>query len=601
MNPIPERGQIPARYKWDLASIYTTDTAWEQAIGRVDEMLKRFAQFQGQLAQCPEKAADCLEAMDAIRLELGKLVVYAHSQFSVDTRDQTASSNQSRAIALVGRALGATAFVEPELLAIGPAPLKQWATENGRLTVYAHYFDTLGRRAAHVRSPDVEELLGQLRDPFRTAQATHSILADADLVFAPAISSTGEEKPVAQGTIDALLTDPDRSVRRSAYESYADAHLAFKNTMANCLANGVKQDVFTARARRYTSALQAAVSSNYVPEEVFHNVIDTFADNLPIWHRYWRIRREALGYDTLQEHDIKAPLVANPAVSLDQSIAWICEGLAPLGEAYVETIRRGVAQQQWVDVYPNQGKSSGAFSSGAPGTHPLVLMSFTDDLYSMSTLAHELGHSMHSYLTWQTQPLVYANYSIFVAEVASNFNQALARDHLLRTQPEPAFQIAIIEEAMSNFHRYMFLMPTLARFELEIHERVERGEALTADGMTSLMSALFREAYGGEVEIDEKRAGITWAAFHTHLYANFYVYQYTTGIAGAQALADRVLNQVPGAVDSYLNFLKSGSSRYPLDALELAGIDLTSREPIQQAFDYLARIVGQLEILLGQL
>jgi len=282
------------------------------------------------------------------------------------------------------------------------------------------------------------------------------------------------------------------------------------------------------------------------------------------------------------------------------AVEQICDGLSPLGQEYVATMRRGVLEQRWIDVYPNQGKRSGAFSTGAPGTYPFVLMSHTDDLESLSTLAHELGHSMHSYYTWESQPMVYCDYSIFVAEVASNVNQALVRDYLLRTNPDRRFQIGVIEEAMSNFHRYFFLMPTLARFELEIHERVERGEALTADSMIALMTDLFREGYGGEVQIDQDRVGSTWAQFSTHLYANFYVYQYTTGISGAHALAAGMLDGAPGAVDNYMAFLKAGSSLYPIDALKLAGVDLTTPEPVESAFAYLAGLVDRLAGLLGK-
>jgi oligoendopeptidase F len=598
MQGPPNRQQIASRHKWNLAAIYPSDAAWEQAISAFRQQLSAFAAHRAKLVS-PPAVADCLAALDSIRFELGKLAVYAHSEHSVDTRDQNASANQSRAISLIGEALGATAFVEPELLALGVDTLQQWAAADARLAIYEQYFASLARRAQHVRNDEIEELLGQLMDPFRMSETTHSILADADLTFAPAHASDDSERAISQGTLDALLADPDRKVRRTAYESYADAHLALRNTMANCMATGVKQDVFLARARRYGSALEGGVLPHFVPPQVFHNVVDAFVANLPIWHRYWRVRRQALGYDTLHEYDIKAPLATGPRVPFETAVDWISEGLVPLGREYVTALRRGVLEENWVDVYPNLGKSSGAFSSGAPGTSPLILMSYTDDIESLSTLAHELGHSMHSYSSWQTQPLVYADYTILLAEVASNFNQALVRDYLLRTHTEPSFQIALIEEAMSNFHRYLFLMPTLARFELEIHQRVESGRALTADALIQLMNELFAQAYGGEVEIDPQRTGITWAAFHTHLYANFYVYQYTTGISGGQALAAEILQGTPGAVERYLQFLRSGSSRFPIDTLQRAGLDLTQPEPIQKAYDYLSTLVDRLEQLVA--
>ncbi|HVA92662.1 MAG TPA: M3 family oligoendopeptidase, partial [Chloroflexota bacterium] len=349
------------------------------------------------------------------------------------------------------------------------------------LAPYAHYLDALEEAQAHVRSAEVEEVLGMVNDPFATASGAHRILADAELRFAPARDSRGAETAIAQGTIQALLTSPDRETRRTAWEGYADAHLAMKNTMAACLAAGVKQDVFRARVRRYPSSLEAAVSDNYIPSTVFHNLIATFRKNLPTWHRYWAVRRRALGLNDFHVYDIWAPLAVGKApLPFSRAVEWILEGLAPLGAEYVETVRRGVFEERWVDIYPNRGKRAGAFSGGGPGTHPFILMSYNDDVFGLSTLAHELGHSMHSYYTWQTQPLTYCHYSIFVAEVASNFNQAIVRAHLLKTNPEPEFQISVIEEAMSNFHRYFFIMPTLARFELELHERVERGEPLTA-------------------------------------------------------------------------------------------------------------------------
>jgi oligoendopeptidase F len=371
--------------------------------------------------------------------------------------------------------------------------------------------------------------------------------------------------------------------------------------MASCYAAGVKQNVFAGRARRYASALEAALYPNYIPVEVFHRLIETYRRNLPMWHRYWRIRRRALGYDTLYSWDIKAPLtVSPPRVPFAQAAEWIAEGMRPLGDEYVAVLRRGLREQRWVDVYPNQGKRAGAFSMGVPGTHPFIMMSYNDDLFSTSTLAHELGHSMHKHYTTATQPFVYANYGLFVAEVASNFNQALVRAYLLNSSDDPDFQIALIEEAMANFHRYFFIMPTLARFELETHERVERGQALTADGLIDLMADLFAEGYGGEVAIDRERTGSTWAQFSTHMYANFYTYQYATGISAAHALASRVLANAPGAAESYLAFLKAGSSLYPLDALRLAGVDMTSPEPVEQTFAVLAGLVDRLERLVDR-
>ncbi len=595
---IPLRSEIPTQYTWDAQSIFSSDDLWEAEIKKISEQLPSLEKFKGRLGESPQTLLQWFAAVEKILRSVGKVFVYASMFHNVDTTDQAAAAKNDRARGLLARTMAAMAFAEPELLAIGLAQLRRWTETEPQLAIYQHYFAELERRKGHIRSAEVEELLKQLSDPFRTAAGTHGILSDAELVFKPARNAQGEEFEIGQGTIGTLLTNPDRQIRRTAWENYSDAYLAYKNTMANCLAAGVKQNVFMARARRYQSALEAALTSNFIPVEVFHNLIATYKKHIPTWHRYWKMRKRALGYDKLYLYDTRAPLTQKPfKIPFAQTVDWICAGMRPLGDDYVQTMRKGLLVERWVDIYPNKGKRMGAFSSGVPGTHPFIMMSYNDDIFGLSTLAHELGHSMHSYYTWKTQPFIYARYGLFVAEVASNFNQALVRDYLLKTQKDPDFQITVIEEAMANFHRYFFIMPTLARFELEIHERVERGEALSAQTLIGLMADLFAEGYGNEVVIDRDRLGITWAQFATHLYANFYVYQYATGISGAHALAEGVLSGKPDAAQKYLELLKAGGSLFPLDALKLAGVDLSSPEPVEQTFGVLARYVERLEQL----
>jgi oligoendopeptidase F len=285
-------------------------------------------------------------------------------------------------------------------------------------------------------------------------------------------------------------------------------------------------------------------------------------------------------------------------ITYDQAVGWIVDALQPLGQEYVDVLKRGCLQDRWIDVYPNQGKRSGAFSSGRYGTFPFILMSFAGNIQDLGTLAHELGHSLHSYLTWESQPFIYSDYSLFAAEVASNFHQAMVRAHLFTQDLAPELEIALIEEAMSNFHRYFLVMPTLARFELELHQRAERGEGMSADAMIDLMADLVAEGYGPEMAVDRRRDGISWATFG-HLYADYYVFQYATGISAANALAYRITSGVPGAAEAYLGFLKAGNSLYPIDALRRAGVDMTSPEPVEQAFQVLANLVDRLERLVG--
>jgi oligoendopeptidase F len=596
---------VAREHTWDAESVYRTEADWQADFDEVAARLPDLMEFKGHLGAGPDQVADYFAASEAVLRSLGRITVYAGMFSAVDSSDQAATARSERVRSLAARVYATISWAEPEMLAIGIPRLRQWARDHDRLRVYDHHFERLGERQAHVRSDEVEEVLSLAAEPLQAAASIHGTLANAELAFDPATGTPGDHYEVAQGTYADLLSHPDREVRRTAWENYADAHLALKRTMATALATGIRRDVFFTRARRYSDSLEAALAPNNIPVEVFHNVIAAFRANTPIWHRYWRLRKRALGLDHLHVFDTRAPLSgARTPVPYRQAVEWIAEGLKPMGSEYVTAMRRGALEERWVDIYPNKGKRMGAFSMGVPGTHPFIFISYNDNVFSMSTLAHELGHSMHSWYSKGRQPYVYANYGLFVAEVASNFHQAMVRAHLLATNPDPDFQISLIEEAMANFHRYFFIMPSLARFELELHRRFERGEAVTADGMTELMASLLDEVYGGEVEhrapADRERSGITWAQFHTHLYSNFYVYQYATGIAGAHWLAERVLRGEPGAVDSYIDFLSAGSSMYPLDALRMAGVDMASPQPVNKAFEVMADYVERLEKLLAE-
>jgi oligoendopeptidase F len=598
-NSIPARSAIAREHTWNAESVFASVEAWAAELKSVLAAIPAVRRHEGTLSGGAPVVAEAMEAANALRRRADTVGMYATMHYFTDTANGAAAERRGQALGAVAQVYAATAFIVPELIAIGEATLTEWMKVEPRLTEYGHYFHDLFRQQAHVRSAEVEELLGLLADPFVSVSTTASMLTDADMQFRPGRNAGGEPVEVAQGSIDDILAGPDREARRTAWESYTDEFLAHKHTFANNLATSIIQNVFQMRARRHPTTLEASLFNNNIPVEVFRNLIATFKKNLPTWHRYWRIRRKALGVETLHPYDIWAPLTeARPHVPYETAVAWICDGMAPLGSEYVETVRRGCLEQRWVDKYPNQGKFSGAFSSGVQGTHPFIVMTYTDDIFSLSTLAHELGHSMHSYFSWRTQPYVYSGYSLFVAEVASNFNQAMVRAHLLRNNPQRDFQISVIEEAMNNIHRYFFIMPTLARFELECHERVERGQGLNAEGMIGLMADLFTEAYGGEVNVDRERVGITWAMF-SHLYADYYVYQYATGISGAMALSKRILAGEPGAAEAYIEFLRTGSSLYPLDALRRAGVDLSTPAPVETAFGVLAGLVDQLESLVG--
>ncbi len=595
---VPKRSEINTENTWNAPSVFQSVQAWETEFREVEASLSLLNLIKEKLTEGPISLYDSLQTIENIQRRTMKLMVFASMSYSVDTQDQISIGMYDHVHNLIGKMQGAAAFLNPALLALGNEKLKRWMIEDPRLTIYSHFMDNLFRKNAYVRSREVEELMGMLASPFSGPDSIYSSLTDADFKFKSAISSDQREVPVTQSTIEAVLHDPDREVRQTGWENYTDTFLMFKNSLANTLLASVKQDVFAMQVRKHKTTLEASLFEDNIPAEVFHNLISTFKKNLPTWHRYWRLRRRWLGVDVLHPYDIWAPLtISKPRLDYRQAVEMIAAGMKPMGDEYVQTLRRGCLADRWVDVYPNQGKTAGAFSSGSYDTHPFICMSFTDDVNSLSTLAHELGHSMHSYLTNRLQPFVYSGYSLFIAEVASNFHQAMVRAHLLKTNKEPLFQIALIEEAMSNFHRYFFIMPTLARFELEVHQRVERGEGLTADAMISLMTELFAEGYGGEMHIDHDRVGITWATFG-HLYYDYYVFEYATGISAAHALSNRILSGVPNAVQDYLGFLSAGGSVYPLDALKIAGVDLNTPQAVEETFDVLSGYVDKLEAML---
>lgn len=592
---LPPRSEIPEKYTWNAPSVFQSKADWEAACDTIMAELPELRGYQGKLSENPGTLADFLAVFERNFRLLGKILSYGNMSYSVDTTDQGAASMADRARGLFGQFRAATAFLDPELLQIGGETLAQWMDTEPRLAFMRHYVDNLFRRQAHVRSAEVEQVMGLTSEPMGAVSNIFAMLNNADLKFKPAVGSDGTEYPVAQGTYHTLMSNPDREVRRSAYESYNDGYLAYKNTFAATLMTSVKQDVFQMRVRGYDSCLEASLFENNIPVEVFHNLINTFKKNIPTWHKYWAVRRKVLGLDALQPFDIWAPIADKVHVSYEQAVDWVSEGMKPLGEDYVAALRQGCLEDRWVDVYPNVGKRNGAFSDGMHDTFPFIMMSHDDSMGGFSTLAHELGHSMHSYLSRKNQPVWYSRYSLFVAEVASNFNQAMSRAYLREAKADDAnFQIALIEEAMGNFHRYFFIMPTLARFELEVHTRAEKGQSMTATDLIALMTELFQEGYGDEMRVDHDRVGITWATF-PHLYSAFYVYQYATGISAAHALADQVLNG--DGAQRYMEFLSAGGSIYPLDALNHAGVDMTQPDAVETTFGVLSDMVNRLEQL----
>jgi len=598
-NKIPLRSELDKKSTWNAESVFPSVEDWEKELNQIIEDIPTVKEYQGKLSEGASVLLDALKAYDKLLSRAQTVTMYAVFAYHVDTTDEQAAGMQSKARRMYGMVAAAVAYIQPEILEIGKTQINKWMKENDGLKLYKQSIEDLFRRQAHVRSAEVEEILGMAREPLSGAAQSTSLLTNADFKFKSIKNSKGKVFEVTQGTISPLMHLPDRKARKAAYKSYMDKYVKHKHTLAANLSTSINANVFYMNAHKHESTLSASLFDLNIPTDVFHNLIDTFKKNLPVWHRYFEIRRKALGVKKLAYYDMWAPIVKKKVkVPYEKAVELICNSLAPMGSEYVETIRKGTLEDRWVDIYPNQGKSEGAFSYGVQGTHPFIMMSYTNEVTSMSTLAHELGHSMHSYLTWQNQPFIYSDYSLFLAEVASNFHQAMMRGHLLNSDIDKHFKLALIEEAIGgNFFRYFFQMPTLARFELETHQRAERGEPLTADSMIALMADLFAEGFGPSFDMDRDRVGMTWATFG-HLFADYYVYQYATGISGAHALSGRILRGEPNAVDDYLGFLKAGSSDYSLNVLKKAGVDLTTPQAVEETFAIMENYIDQLEKLV---
>ena len=598
MPTVPARADVPVESTWNHESVFPSFDAWREEYQAAVYAVSDIEPYQGTLAQSPARLAAWFDQHSALARRVWTLYMYPVMWQACDGNNEAIKGMVGQAQGLAGQFMAAVSFAEPELLAMDEETLLGWLKLD-ELSLYKQHIDDLLRKKKHVLSAEVEAVLGLLSDPLGRIESIRSALNDMDLTFDAAVSSAGAPQPLVQSTINNLLADSDRETRKNAWRSYADSYLKFNNTLATTYLASVKSNVVRARMRGYDSVLHAKLSPSNIPVEVFHNLIDTYKKHIPTWHRYWDVRRRALGYDSIHPWDIWAPLTSDdPALSFPEAVDMIAEGMAPLGADYVATMRRGCLEERWVDYAINEGKSEGAFSFGAYDSLPFIMMSFDGNLSSMSTLAHELGHSMHSHYTRATQPFIYSNYSMFAAEVASNFNQALVRAHLFARNDDRAFQLALIQEAMDNIHRYFFIMPTLARFEFEVHSRMENDEPLTPEMLNQIMSEFYAEGYGETMSDDPRRTGITWAQFG-HLYEAYYTFQYATGISAAHALANAILaGDDADAVDRYLAFLRAGGSDYPIPALQAAGVDMSTPLAVEATFAVLEGLVDRLEGLV---
>jgi oligoendopeptidase F len=583
MSSVPERSELSEKHTWDLESIYATDDDWEAAYEDVDARLADLEAYEGRLTESGETLLEALQLRDEIHREAEKVSAYARMRSDEDTRDQEYQALRARASSLMADVSSATSFFGPELQDCTREELQELVEEEPELATYEHYFDDVLRMKPHTRSAEVEELLSDLGDVLGAPSDAYSMLTDADLEFPTVEDPDGEAVEISQANFTKLLKEPDREFRQTVHESFFETLGDVRNTIGATMKNQVKKDVKLAEARNYDTAREAALDGANIPTEVYDNLVETVDDNLDKLHRHVDLKREALDVDEVQMWDLYMPIVdsESPEVPYEEAKEHVVEAVAPLGEDYQNRVADGL-ESRWVDVYENRGKRSGAYSGGTYDTQPFILMNYQDDISSMFTLAHELGHSLHSQYTSEQQPYVYSDYEIFVAEVASTVNEALLVNHLLDTVEDDHFRKHILNEYLERFRSTLYRQTLFADVEHRLHSLAEDGEALTPDRVDEVYGER-KEAYYANAVVDD-HIRREWMRI-PHFYYNFYVFQYSTGISAAVALVQDILEEGQPAADRYLDFLKRGSSEYPLELLRAAGVDMSTSDPIERALD----------------
>ena len=583
MDTVPERDAIDAQYRWDLTSIYVDADAWEAAVARVPPLIEAVAAGEGEVDSSGERLLEILEARERMGRQLEQLGSYALLRAAEDTRDQSAQAMKARIAQIRTEAATAGSYLRPELIALEDATLAGFIEAVPALERYDHYLHAVRRLAAHTRSREVESVLAGLGDVMGGTAEVFSLLTNADMRFPEVSDPSGSAVEITQGNFGRLQRDPDRPFRRRVYEAFYGEWEGVRNALGAALRTSVTEDVRMAETRGYDSALAAALDPEAIPTTVYTTLIETVEDRVDALHAHLELKAAALDLDTLRPWDLYVSIGPGdpPTMDYDTACEHIIAAVAPLGSSYQTAVAAGL-EDRWVDVYETRGKRSGAFSAGTYDTEPFILMNWQEDLASMFTLAHELGHSMHSQLANEAQPWHDADYSIFTAEVASTVNETLLLRHLLATHEAPRFRLHLLNEFLERVRSTLFRQTLFATFEQQIHEVVETGEGLTPDRCDDIYSAL-KERYYAPVDLDAQ-IRTEWMRI-PHFYYNFYVYQYATGISAAMAIVDAIEAEGEPAAAAYREALALGGSAFPVEVLATAGVDVTASGFIQTAID----------------
>jgi len=588
-----KRDEIPAQYKWKLENIFPTDDAWRKAADTTKAETEAFEEFEGTLTT-GEAIFACLEKYFDIEEINGKVDLYAYLKKSEDTNIAASQAMWDIADGINTDVNAAAAFMKPEILAHDVATIRGFIANTPGLKKYEHYLENIMREKAHVLSAEIEEILANVEELGYAPENIYDMLISADLKFGNITDENGNTVEVTDSRYTSLKASPDRRVRKDVFETFWASYWQLKNTFATMLSSGIKKDVFFAKTRKYPSSLDAALSESNIPRAVYENLIATVHESLPILQRYFDIRKKALGLDELHMYDRYAPLVegVETKIPYEEAKKMVSEALAVLGKTYVADMEAGM-EQGWIDVYASEGKEPGGFQAGAYGTHPYILINYEDRILDAGTLAHELGHAMHSYYSYQNQPNVYADAPTFTSEVASTVNEVLMMEHLIKTTTCPKTRTYLLDEYIGMFRDNMIRQVLFAEFEMITHRMEENDEPLTLEAINEVYRSLNVKYYAPAMVIDQD-IDIEWA-WIPHFYMNFYVYQYSTGFAAALAFAKKLQSGCPQALEDYLGFLKAGDSDYPIEILKKAGLDMSSPEPVKDTMQVFERLVNELK------
>lgn len=591
---LPRRADVPKALTWDLSSIFETDEAFEQAFSRLSERMKEAASYQGRIQEGGSAFLEVLEFFLSVYREVEPLYVYAHLKNDQDTADSAYQSMYGRAGSLMTEISETLAWFEPEVLALSDEEIGAYIKEEPKLERYRFYIEDLIRSRSHILPSEMETLVAGAGEVLSAAGDIFSVINNADFRFPEIKDEKGHRVRLSHGLYGKFLESTDRRVRKDAFQGVYGVYKQFQNTLATVLSTQIKSHNYMARIRHYKNAREAALFSGRIPESVYDTLVDVVEKNLPLLHRYVSLRKKQLNLSDLHMYDMYTPLLGEAPVRFSYKEAKeiaLC-GLEPLGEEYAGVLKEAFSKR-WIDVAENRGKRSGAYSSGAYDTAPFILLNWHDSMDQLFTLVHELGHSVHSHFTRKNQPFVYGDYSIFLAEIASTTNENILTEYLLKTQTDPRVRAYILNHYLDGFKGTVFRQTQFARFEHFMHEKEAQGEALTSEFLSDHYGRLNADFYGPEVEMDEEIA-YEWSRI-PHFYYNYYVYQYATGFAAASALAEKIVNGDPGALDKYLTYLKAGSSDEPIEVMKKAGVDMTKPDYLEEAMKQFARRLTELE------